>query len=489
MGYILEKKLKQHTYLIHFQHDKDATIRASEVKPKLDRFLIQKLKKLEYEKLKELEYDLERWTIKGQDERGNSELVHALSYKMSFILNEKEKKVNESFHDKSHFPCFFGNSGKNNSDKYYASFAKEALEMRIICRNDKLKTFIDENLNEFFNKHTFGTRQSKGFGVFSIVDELHPTAVPNRVGQYFFDVKLKVEENDYNTQERIFRHIDLFWRLLRSGLNDKGGYQEVGKKDQLPILDLKDVYYCKPVLFSYLKDKGIQWDKKTLKEHFLSKEDIKILSNSKMDDLLRIKKHQQVFVPGLDSQKISRKDSEALHYEKGPPHYLWRDLFGLSASEQWGSYGFSITKNHQAANQGDNKDDDLNIITRFQSPIRFHPIISNENQEKICRVWFTCCDIPRVYLDASFIIKSSNDVRPIKLSVGQQLDKVEIKNLTPIIEWLIIQIGQIKSINSDKTNLYNWTWEKLLIDDELGKGNTNKDYLYNILKTLQKVTP
>src|SRR6185503_1492446 len=35
--------LKQHTPIIHFQHDQDgATLRATEVKPKLDRFIIEK---------------------------------------------------------------------------------------------------------------------------------------------------------------------------------------------------------------------------------------------------------------------------------------------------------------------------------------------------------------------------------------------------------------------------------------------------------------
>ena len=39
-------KLKQHTPLIHFQHDQTgATLRATELKPKLDRFLVEKFKK------------------------------------------------------------------------------------------------------------------------------------------------------------------------------------------------------------------------------------------------------------------------------------------------------------------------------------------------------------------------------------------------------------------------------------------------------------
>ena len=40
--YKLEFTLKEHTPIIHFQHDQDgATLRATEVKPKLDRFIIK----------------------------------------------------------------------------------------------------------------------------------------------------------------------------------------------------------------------------------------------------------------------------------------------------------------------------------------------------------------------------------------------------------------------------------------------------------------
>ncbi len=52
--YKLEVTLKQHTPLIHFQHDQEgATLRASEVKPKLDRFIIETYFENNFEKCKE----------------------------------------------------------------------------------------------------------------------------------------------------------------------------------------------------------------------------------------------------------------------------------------------------------------------------------------------------------------------------------------------------------------------------------------------------
>lgn len=49
----LKVTLKQHTPLIHFQHTENgATLRASEVKPKLDRFIIEKLGGGNYDNVK-----------------------------------------------------------------------------------------------------------------------------------------------------------------------------------------------------------------------------------------------------------------------------------------------------------------------------------------------------------------------------------------------------------------------------------------------------
>ena len=51
-------KLNQHTPLIHFQHDQiGATLRASEVKPKLDKYIISRLGDEHYDTLPDEEYE------------------------------------------------------------------------------------------------------------------------------------------------------------------------------------------------------------------------------------------------------------------------------------------------------------------------------------------------------------------------------------------------------------------------------------------------
>ena len=68
-------RLKQHTPLIHFQHDQEgATLRASEVKPKLDKYILTQLGGGDYEKGK-AEAKSKGWLV-GKGEH------YALDYKM-----------------------------------------------------------------------------------------------------------------------------------------------------------------------------------------------------------------------------------------------------------------------------------------------------------------------------------------------------------------------------------------------------------------------
>ena len=69
----LKVQLKQHTPIIHFQHDQEgATLRASELKPKLDKYLIEKFEKENI--------DYKKWLIgKGEHQ--------ALNYKVKIITD------------------------------------------------------------------------------------------------------------------------------------------------------------------------------------------------------------------------------------------------------------------------------------------------------------------------------------------------------------------------------------------------------------------
>jgi len=171
--YKLEVKLKQHTPLIHFQwKEEGATLRASEVKPKLDRFIIQKLggekrwyqegrkeyhkvnKKDSFEDLED--YEKGYWIAKANKWLiGNGEHP-ALDYKMR-IEAEASQKLEVS----QKRPMYFGKNRSvfyQNTKLIIFSFYKEVIET------------LKGKLSEFFFLTNFGSRQSKGYGCFEVVE-------------------------------------------------------------------------------------------------------------------------------------------------------------------------------------------------------------------------------------------------------------------------------------------------------------------------------
>lgn len=128
-----EFKLIQQTPIIHFQHYQiGATLRASEVKPKLDKYL----RRVCRDKIKK------NWYIPNSK---------ALNYKMRIVAKDKATKT-------ENLPMCFGN--KKVGVHY------NECELHIICYNDGLANIIDKNIERFFLLHNFGTRQSKGYGGF-----------------------------------------------------------------------------------------------------------------------------------------------------------------------------------------------------------------------------------------------------------------------------------------------------------------------------------
>jgi hypothetical protein len=443
MWYHKDFKLKQHTLLLHFEHDKEATLRASEVKPKLDRYLIKEKKG--WSNIPN------EWKIKDRDNEKDKRM-QALSYKMAIIPGHNpivgvvDKK----------FPSFFGNS---KSEKYYYSFVvnsnkdeADKMTIRLLSQEAELLDYIEEKITAFFNVTAFGARQSKGFGVFSIDKKIVNCQEKNYYGQYYFDVPIeninvKSEADTIeiikNNQEKIFRHIDLFWRVLRSGINLKEDYIKVSEKSGIPLIEQEDSIYCKPVLFYYLASKGIQWDKKTLKSAFILKENIKLNIENRSP---LFKEYickacavnngvNNIYVSGLERQIERRKNEDnniqPLQFESAKPHYLWRDLLGLSTYEKWMYYDFEITKK-DASNS-----DKSTAITRFQSPIHFHPIVSDIEGKSTCTVWLNCVTIPQKYQETEFTIKNTKSNKEIPLPIASRINDKEITDLSFLINWLI----------------------------------------------------
>ncbi len=207
----LEIDLKQHTPLIHFQHNKNcSTIRMTEFKPKLDKFLLKQ------------NFDHEKYLMK------NSEDIESFDYS----VRVKDIKKNEMKSISDDFPLFFGNLGVDNNIQkkkfiicssvtlLFASFYKELLEE------------IIKILPIFLMQTNFGTRQSKGFGSFFINDN-YVYKLNNKKNNYSstyicqskqldysFTVKAKGSDK-FNRINSVFEEINKLYSAIKNKFTGK----------------------------------------------------------------------------------------------------------------------------------------------------------------------------------------------------------------------------------------------------------------------------
>ncbi len=128
---------------IHFQHREiGATLRGSELKPKLDTFLYKKMRR---------------------------EYREALDYKVKIVCERPSERVEIGTGRGDSYSIFYGNTGRK--EKLAGVWSDPILE--ILCFDEELKSLIEENLTEFFCVTNFGMMQDKGFGSYILKEVGH----------------------------------------------------------------------------------------------------------------------------------------------------------------------------------------------------------------------------------------------------------------------------------------------------------------------------
>ena len=226
-----EYKLVQHTPLIHFQHSEPhACLRATEVKPKLDRFLIEQLEKDD----RFGDGRWKKWFVGDGSQQNfdymmritpNSEQVERTQSIERAIARAEHRPPNASFHEIH--KNYFGNMASGNNiqatirETFKESlFYKDGLTLTIRCFIPELLTFIDEHIRGFFMMHNFGTRQRKGFGSFTVDISTEPNAPKgfDLVGKYCPNAYYCKLDGNVNADALL----DAVWVIsafLRSGFN------------------------------------------------------------------------------------------------------------------------------------------------------------------------------------------------------------------------------------------------------------------------------
>ncbi|MBN1222394.1 MAG: hypothetical protein JXB23_04055 [Candidatus Aminicenantes bacterium] len=366
----LKIQLRQHTPIIHFQHDREyATIRATELKPKLDRFLKDRAPDLPFDEHGALKYK-----------------VRIKAGRMS-VSNIEEPNIDPTTGQQrrdwqnrpiwKQFPLFFGNMGEDNQrEPKKFVFSEEPAEVQILCFESDVMKAIKEHVAVFFMRTTFGMRQTKGFGSFYLdpsdpLYKQHPASLSYRFTVNTDQIQEGREQREWiqwgNWHQlwakwrALYCDIALFYRSLRSGINEIRG--------RAPRAHT--VFYFKSMMFLYFKEKyKKQWDKKSIKQEYFPGE-----------LLIQQGRH-------IDPNGPVQYNSECKAY---PYELLVKDLLGLSSEETWRFYNAKITKKH------------IGEIVRYKSPLFFKPIRTGTGYD----VWFDADTIPRYYFEKNFDIKNN----------------------------------------------------------------------------------
>lgn len=276
MAAILEYKLKQETPMLHFQHDqKGVILRGSDVKPRLDNFLLKIYG----------EESLAKYTkVLSQDGKSKK---NALDYKLQIIapgkgpyisdsIGEAKKRMADSKYKEKKMiaPSYFGNMVGNDQKKMYGDDAKaveasyketiqykDSITLRIICFHTELGKMINDQIIPFFYLNNFGTRQDKGFGSFTVIPENEKTAQNGAreaeiiLGKYSKILNYCVYKVDFSQCTPAgskpidaLNSLDTLYKLWKSGINVHGRE------------------YIKSYLTTYMLKKGIGGEKRWMKK-------------------------------------------------------------------------------------------------------------------------------------------------------------------------------------------------------------------------------
>lgn len=228
-AYKIEFTLKQHTPIIHFQSEQaGATLRATELKPKLDRFLKEVVFKNNIQ-------EYEKFLIEGQQ---------AFDYKVKIMNGQNTISTPKAYVNPKketdatayHAPYF--------ADANKSILANLDIKIEFFSYNQELLKIIDSYKDHFFIFNNFGTRQSKGFGSF-LRKDITQNEVQKILLSHTNPVFTLGSPRDYKDA---FLKIDTFYKKLKMGINNP---------------------YYKSLIFRYMcSTQGIGWEKKFIKQSF-----------------------------------------------------------------------------------------------------------------------------------------------------------------------------------------------------------------------------
>ena len=279
--YKLEFTLKQHTPLIHFQHDQEgATLRASEVKPKLDKFILEQLKYVDPELYQKYSSTIKKFfSVKDDEHKASAYKLQtsAILLKKVFCFSlpnsdaeliRKHPKASEiageDFDLSLETPFFannsfikFSGSNKFGNRQIRHDSEWEKLRLGVFLQDISLTVFsfyqdvfdlVKFCLPYVFALENFGLRQSKGFGSFTIEGQTENNFKKLLLIPGISTYKKEVQ-GDWKPK---LKEVVNTWKLLKAGKTHDG-------------------YYKADIMKYFCMLNGERWEKRIIKKEISSK--------------------------------------------------------------------------------------------------------------------------------------------------------------------------------------------------------------------------
>lgn len=196
----LEYSLIPQTPIIHFQHaEHGSTLRATEVKPKFDKFLLKKAE--------------EDGIALGEKYFIPNTKNQSFDYKLRLV--EKKRLETYNVGRNTDYDIYYGNQGLEDRSKEKKAVMSEVL-MTVMCADKDLRALIDKYVGEFFIVTNFGSMSGKGFGSFLVEDK--------KFSESDIAKALKKATGSYNCYafnggENPFKRIKVIYTIMKSGMS------------------------------------------------------------------------------------------------------------------------------------------------------------------------------------------------------------------------------------------------------------------------------
>lgn len=343
----LEVVLKQNTPIIHFQYDQaGATIRGSELKPRLDEFL----RKHAFDDEKG---EYKQFTVGYEKNSTEDVKCKAFDYRVRIRINgELLTREYNSNDNTPYFEMEKNDKGEKNKNtkktKHKASWTNDTVRITFLSKHEQLLTKIADNIEKFISVTNFGFRKGKGFGSYSI------TKIGND--------KIKRSNYDYDKiiNEIITKDTDKYEQsLYKIDFREEGNWLSVEQK-------IKEKYTIMKSGINFGRGKrsatSLLMDEYANSRNGVRYGNEKRRMKEKIDSVYK-------FNPFIINESKEKVDARAQTYPDDKYRYV-RAMLGLADH-----YNFNHDEIYIDVRHVPNADDNITFeIKRFESPLLFKPI-------------------------------------------------------------------------------------------------------------------